>query len=147
MSWLRRLGVGLVVALAVAGTGFAVDAAGSDPDPLGPGTVTVDIGIQHSEFSVGHLEVEPGTLVQFEVRNDDPIDHELIVGDEDVHARHSNGTERRHPPVPGEVSVEPSATGSTFYVFDEAGTTVFACHLPGHVEYGMTGEIEVVESA
>ncbi len=110
MSWVRRIAVGLVVAVAVAGAGFAVDAADGAADPLGPGTVTVEIGIQHSKFSVGHLEVEPGTLVQFDVRNDDPIDHELVVGDEDVHARHSTGTERRHPPVPGEVSVAPGAT-------------------------------------
>jgi uncharacterized cupredoxin-like copper-binding protein len=144
MSWVRRIGVGLVVAVAVAGAGFAVDAADGGADPLGPGTATVEISIQHSRFSVGHVEVEPGTLVQFEVRNDDPIDHELVVGDEEVHARHSSGSERRHPPVPGEVSVAPAATGSTFYVFDEPGTTVFACHLPGHVEYGMVGEIEVV---
>jgi uncharacterized cupredoxin-like copper-binding protein len=145
VSWLRRIATGAVVAVAVAGAGFVVDAAGSAEDPLGPGTVTVEMWIQHSKFSVGHIEVEPGTLVQFEVRNDDPIDHELVVGDEDVHARHSTGTEPRHPPVPGEVSVAAETTGSTFYVFDEPGAMVFACHLPGHVEYGMTGEIEVVD--
>ena len=32
----------------------------------------------------------------------------------------------------------------TFYEFDEPGTVVYACHLPGHVAYGMTGIIEVV---
>ena len=48
-----------------------------------------------------------------------------------------------HPPVPGEVSVGPNATASTIYVFDEPATVEFACHLPGHLAYGMRGEIEV----
>ncbi len=32
----------------------------------------------------------------------------------------------------------------TFYEFTEPGTIVYACHLPGHVAYGMEGTIEVV---
>jgi uncharacterized cupredoxin-like copper-binding protein len=32
----------------------------------------------------------------------------------------------------------------TFVVLDQPGTLTFACHLPGHVAYGMVGEIEVV---
>jgi uncharacterized cupredoxin-like copper-binding protein len=50
-----------------------------------------------------------------------------------------------HPPVPGEVSVEPDATAETVYQFDEVGTVIFACHLPGHDEYGMNGQVDVVD--
>jgi uncharacterized cupredoxin-like copper-binding protein len=35
----------------------------------------------------------------------------------------------------------------TTFTFDEAGTFEFACHLPGHYEFGMRGVIEVVEPA
>ena len=35
-------------------------------------------------------------------------------------------------------------TAVTTFTFDEPGTFEFACHLPGHYEYGMHGEVEVV---
>jgi uncharacterized cupredoxin-like copper-binding protein len=85
--------------------------------------------------------------VRFVVRNDDPIDHELVIGDAAVHRRHADGTERRHPPVPGEVSVAPGDTALTVYELTEPGTVVYACHLPGHIAYGMVGEIEVVPAS
>jgi uncharacterized cupredoxin-like copper-binding protein len=149
MSWFARIGLAMVAGALVATVGFAVDAAGSEDegdDVLGPGVVQIEVGIDHSRFDLGDVQVEEGTLVEFVVRNDDPIDHELVVGDDEVHRRHQGGTERRHPPVPGEVSVGPDDRAMTFYEFDEPGDVVYACHLPGHVAYGMQGTIEVVPS-
>lgn len=143
----RVLAVSLAL-LAGAGTtaiGYAVDEpAAATADVLGPGTVTVEVNVHYSEFSIGHLRVYEGTLVRFVVRNDDPINHELIVGGPDVHARHRVGSERLHPPVPGEISVGPSETALTVYRFDEPGAVEFACHLQGHYDYGMRGTVEVV---
>lgn len=147
----RRWGVGLALGLATAtvaaGTGYAVAASDADEQPLGPGLVTVEVGIEHSRFDIGALEVREGTTVEFIVRNGDPIDHELIVGTPAVHRAHAKGTELSHPPIPGEVSVRPGQVASTFYEFTEAGSIVYACHLPGHVAYGMEGTIEVVPAA
>jgi uncharacterized cupredoxin-like copper-binding protein len=112
---------------------------------LGPGLVTVDVDIHYSKFSFSTLRVHPGTLVRFLVHNDDPIHHEFIVGDADVHLRHERGTEASHPPVPGEVSVAPNDVGETFYRFNRPGRYLFACHLPGHFAYGMKGFV-IVES-
>ena len=145
MKLLGRLALAVGVGAVVAATGYALAAAEAEREPLGPGVVTVEVGIDRSAFDIGSLRVQEGTLVQFVVRNDDPIDHELVVGDGEVHRRHADGSERRHPPVPGEVSVAPGDTAMTFYEFTEPGTVVYACHLPGHVAYGMTGTIEVVE--
>lgn len=142
-----RAGVtALVAALVATLTAYAVDAAVSDPaaDALGPGAVTVTMSIDHSRFSPERLTVRAGTLVRFVVENGDPIHHELIVGPPDVHARHATGTERFHPPVPGEVAVGPNGSGMTVYAFDEPGTVEFACHLPGHLEYGMRGTVEII---
>lgn len=146
-SALRAVGMAAAVGAFTTAVGYGVAAAGgagSGSDVLGPGVVTVDIGIEMSTFDLGTLRVREGTVVELVVHNDDPIDHELVVGDGDVHARHAEGTERRHPPVPGEVSVAPGETAMTFYAFDEPGTVIYACHLPGHVAYGMVGQIEVV---
>jgi uncharacterized cupredoxin-like copper-binding protein len=138
-----------VVGVGTTGAGYAVAAAGSDPPPpLGPGLVTLEVHTEYSRFSLPpDLTVQEGTLVEFVVVNDDPINHELIVGDDDVHARHEQGTEAFHPPVPGEVSVAPGRRGVTTYRFDEAGTIRYACHLPGHAAYGMEGSIRVVAAA
>ncbi len=123
-------------------------AAGADdgPEPLGPGLVTVRVTTHYSEFSeeLDDLAVYEGTLVRFVVVNSDPIHHELIIGDDAVHARHAKGHEKSHPPVPGEVSVDPGETGLTTYLFDTPGEVRFACHLPRHLEYGMVGDITVV---
>lgn len=150
MSRLGRLGVAALAALAVgAGVGTAASALGTashDEPPLGPGVVTVDVRIQHSRFVMEPLQVVEGTVLRFVVRNDDPIDHELIVGPPSVHRRHEAGTETSHPPAPGEVSVAPGTTGMTFYEVTGSGPLTYACHLPGHVAYGMAGEIEVVSA-
>lgn len=143
MSRLARVGVAVAAGALVAGVGYAVDAQGSEAEVQGPGVVRVEVGIEHSRFVMDPLRVQEGTLVEFVLTNDDPIDHELVVGDDEVHRAHASGTERRHPPVPGEVSVAPGDRALTFYEFDEPGTVVYACHLPGHVAYGMQGTIEV----
>jgi len=141
---LAKVGAALGAAAVVTATSYGVEASSTERQTLGPGVVTVEVGIDRSAFDVGSLRVHEGTLVQFVVRNEDPIDHELVVGDGEVHRLHANGDERRHPPVPGEVSVAPGDTAMTFYEFTEVGSIVYACHLPGHVAYGMTGTIEVL---
>ena len=143
--WAFRAALALVVGSATALGGYAVsaDAHTRVVPPLGPGLVTVDIGIHYSKFSISTLHVQKGTLVRFLVHNTDPIHHEFIVGDASVHRQHERGTESSHPPVPGEVSVNPDDTGETFYRFDTLGRFLFACHLPGHLAYGMSGYVIV----
>lgn len=145
--WLVWSVAAAIVALAVAGLGYGLDAtfARAERAPaLGPGEVTIEVDVAHSRFEPGELRVVEGTRVRFVVANGDPINHELIVGPPEVHARHAQGTEAEHPSVPGEVSVGPGETGITAFRFDEPGTVEFACHLPGHYDYGMHGRIEVV---
>jgi uncharacterized cupredoxin-like copper-binding protein len=143
----RLLGAALVAAVTVGatGTGYALAAADREGgDPIGPGLVTLEVRMDHSRFSLpADLTVQQGTLVEFVVVNDDPINHELVIGDDEVHARHEQGTEAFHPPVPGEVSVGPGERGVTTYLFDEPGTVRYVCHLPGHAAYGMEGEVRV----
>jgi uncharacterized cupredoxin-like copper-binding protein len=127
-------------------TGGLVAAAGEGvrQTALGPGEVTVVLSVEHSRFLPDEVSVRPGTAVRFVVDNRDPIGHELIVGPDEVHEIHERGSHGQHPPVPGEVSVEPNAEAETTYEFEEPGDTVFACHLPGHFAYGMRGVIRVV---
>lgn len=141
------LAIAVVAGAVIAAAGYLLDAraSGPDGDVLGPGEVSVELGIEHSRFSFDRLEVRPGTTVRFEVRNTDPIAHEVIIGDDGVHRRHATGSEPVHAPVPGELTVGPHETGLTSFTFDEAGTVAFACHLPGHLDYGMIGEVVVTD--
>ena len=113
-------------------------------DALGPGTATVRLGVEHSRFTGGDLTVVAGTEVTFVLDNGDPIGHELIVGPPEVHERHAGGHEAWHPPRAGEVSVGPNGEAETTWTFDEPGEVEFACHLPGHYDFGMHGTITVV---
>jgi uncharacterized cupredoxin-like copper-binding protein len=141
-------GLGAVVA-AVGGLGVVAASGGSaddgDASVLGPGRDSVVLGIEHSRFGDDRIVVRRGTTLTFVVDNGDPIGHELIVGPPEVHARHELGTEAAHPPVPGEVTAPALASVETTYTFDEVGSVTFACHLPGHVAYGMVGEVLVVD--
>jgi uncharacterized cupredoxin-like copper-binding protein len=136
---LRKEVVGMAVMGAVLAGGAALAVTGGGGEEL----PTVVLTARHSRFSPAVIAVERGTEVRFVVRNADPIAHELIVGPAEVHDRHERGTEAAHGAVPGEVSVAPGAEATTTYVFDRDGTVVFACHLPGHFDYGMQGEVRV----
>ena len=137
--------IAVVVAILTGIAGYAIaDARRADASTtLGPGLVTVNVDIHYSKFTLSALHVREGTTVRFLVRNHDPIAHEFIVGDKQVHLRHELGTHAAHPPVPGEVSVAADDVGETFYRFDRAGRFEFACHLPGHLAFGMKGWVTV----
>lgn len=107
-------------------------------------TTDVVLGVRWSAFSESSVKVPRGVPVRFTIRNDDPIGHELIVGDAALQARHENGTEPAHEDRPGEVTVGPGETATTTVTFAEAGMAYFACHLPGHYRYGMRGVVHVV---
>jgi uncharacterized cupredoxin-like copper-binding protein len=101
---------------------------------------TIDLTIHFSRFSASSIPVTPGETVRFVIHNEDPIDHEFIVGDRHVQRVHENGTEPSHGARPGEVTVPAGATVDTTYTFPATPEHIeFACHLPGHYAYGMHG--------
>jgi len=103
----------------------------------------VTLTMHWSSFSQGAVSVPRGVPVRFVLRNDDPIDHEFIVGDAAMQARHEKGTEPKHGARPTEQSIAALTTVTTTITFTDAGTQFFACHLPGHYDYGMRGIIHV----
>src|SRR5687768_9852149 len=108
----HRLVVNAVILLASA---VAVPACGSAR--AAEDLRTVHITIHHSAFDPDELDVAPGETVRFVVENTDPIDHEFLVGNEQVQAVHELGTEAHHAPRPGEMSVPALTTRVTTYTF------------------------------
>lgn len=108
-----------------------------------PGPTTVEVVLKHSRFTPAAIDVPAGVPVTFVIRNDDPIDHEWIIGSQDVHERHRSGTEPVHATIPTEVTVPALETRATTITFDRPGLLAVICHLPGHERYGMIGSLRV----
>ena len=130
---------GALACAALAGVAVMAGAAASAPEPL-----VVEISIHYSHFQPSAISVPAGRPVTFVIDNTDPIDHEWIVGDEAVHARHRTGTEPTHGARPTEQSIAPGGRVETIVTFAEPGVLTYVCHLPGHEAYGMVGTLTVV---
>jgi uncharacterized cupredoxin-like copper-binding protein len=124
----------VIVALLVAVA--AIAGCSSEPE-------TVTITIHYSAFEPTDLSVTRGVPVTFVLVNEDPIDHEWLIGDAGFHEAHRSGTHAAHGGVPTEVTVPALETVTTTITFDEAGRLDYICHLPGHEAYGMVGTLTV----
>ena len=102
-----------------------------------------EVVIRYSQFVPDLIEVPAGEPVAITLRNDDPIEHEWIVGPADVHERHRTGTELFHATRPTEVTVPALSTRVTTITFAEPAELAYICHLPGHEAYGMAGTLRV----
>jgi uncharacterized cupredoxin-like copper-binding protein len=134
VSRLRR---GLMIATAAA---LLLSACG------GGAAAEARVTIHYSRFEQGVITARAGVPVTITLRNDDPIDHEWIVGPPEVHQRHRTGTEPFHATRPAEVTIPALSTRVTTLTFEQAGEYAYICHLPGHEAYGMAGTLRVVES-
>lgn len=128
---------GIALSLGLAG----LAAAWAHAPGLGP--VSETIGIRYSHYDRSLITVPAGVPVTIVLRNDDPIDHEWIVGDAAVHERHRSGTEPIHASRPTELTIPAGTSRATTVTFSTPGTYLYICHLPGHEAYGMVGTVVV----
>ena len=128
--------LGIIVVAAIAWSGCGGGAAADEQSA---------IAIRYSRFVPDELTVRARVPVTIELRNDDPIEHEWIVGTDASHEAHRTGTEPYHDTRPTEVTIPALSSRTTTIVFDEPGDYSYICHLPGHEAYGMTGTLRVVE--
>ena len=136
MTGRRSLIVALLAATLVVAAAGCARVAGQEP-------VTLQITIHYSQFEETALTVPHGVPVTFVLVNEDPIEHEWLIGDAAFHERHRTGTEAHHGARPNEISLKPLETIRTTLIFDEPGSLQYICHLPGHESYGMVGTLTV----
>jgi uncharacterized cupredoxin-like copper-binding protein len=103
----------------------------------------VEIHIRYSHFEPSEVTVPRGVAVTVVLINDDPIDHEWLIGDAAFHDRHRRGTETQHGARPNEISIPAMSTVETTLAFAETGKVQYICHIPGHEAYGMVGTLTV----
>ena len=138
---MRRMAAAISAAFGVAAIAVVATLAAA---PAGAPSTEVTVTIRYSAFVPSSVTVPRGVPVTFVLVNDDPIDHEWIVGDAALHERHRTGTEPVHDLRPTEVTVPALETRTTVVTFEESGEYHFICHLPRHEDYGMVGIITVV---
>jgi uncharacterized cupredoxin-like copper-binding protein len=132
------IGAGLLgLVLVASASALAFAGRGSPP------ATDIEIVIHYSKFQPSEITVPVGVPVTITLRNDDPIDHEWIVGDETVHAVHRVGTEPLHPDRPTEVVLPAMSSQTTVVTFEATGRLQFICHLPLHESYGMVGTVTI----
>ena len=132
-----RLAIGAGLIALVLGTGAAAVAMAGRP--AGTPETAITIEIRYSHFNPSQITVPVGVPVTITLVNDDPIDHEWIIGDDAVQQKHRTGTELLHPSIPTEVVIPALSTRTTVVTFAQAGQLKYICHLPGHEAYGMVG--------
>jgi uncharacterized cupredoxin-like copper-binding protein len=123
--------------------GLAISLLGSRQ---GDGAAQGSVVFHFSRYEPVLLTARAGQPFTIRLRNEDPIEHEWIVGTEAMHARHRTGTEPYHDEVPTEVTVPALSARTTTVMFTEPGDYAFICHLPGHEAYGMRGTLRVLPS-
>jgi plastocyanin len=134
------LGAGLVALVLVAGAAAVALAGRAGPTP----ETAITIEIKYSHFNPPTITVSVGVPVTITLVNDDPIDHEWIIGDDAIQEKHRIGTELLHPVRPTEQVIPALSTRVTTITFDHPAVWKYICHLPGHEAYGMVGVASIV---
>lgn len=108
-------------------------------------TIEVDMD-DNMRFSPQQIEVNAGETLRLLVKNSGSLVHELVIGDLASLQEHAEMM-RRMPDMqhddPNMISLKPGQKGELIWTFDQAGSVDFACLVPGHLEAGMKGKIQV----
>ena len=123
--------------------------ASSSGQPGDPRQVDRTIEVVLSDdmrFTPATIEVKSGETIRFAVYNSGQTDHELVIGPLDELRAHAE-IMRAQPDMvhtePNQVYLKPGQRGALVWHFTHAGTVDFACTIPGHLEAGMTGKINI----
>lgn len=129
-----------------------MDHTGSDRAVGRPGdpaqvSRTVDIIMDDTmRFTPDEIDVKAGETVRLFVKNTGKLKHELVIGSMDDLREHAEMM-RRMPDMqhaePNMITLAPNQRGGLVWQFDQTGTVDFACLVPGHLEAGMVGKVNV----
>jgi len=154
------VGAALAVSLVLLGAELA-GAPGPTPAPSAlPGTDAqpreVNVIMRDYHFDPTPLYLYPGETIRLNVFNAGMLPHELVLGDNSVQQAWTAADAAATPPgafaTAPPASVDPSVGGLRVLLGSGESTSVvyrvptgqalqMLCHLPGHLEHGMAGEV------
>jgi uncharacterized cupredoxin-like copper-binding protein len=157
------VGAALAIGLVLIGAALAGAPAPTPAPSSQPGTDAaprdVNVIMRDYHFDPTPLYLYPGETVRLNVFNGGMVEHELVLGDASVQDAWSAADANATPPAPFATapiaSVDPSAGGvhiflgsggttSVIYHVPLSGTLSMMCHLPGHLERGMSADVVLV---
>lgn len=108
---------------------------------------TIDITMDDNmRYTPSSISVNTGETVRFFVKNNGKMNHEMVIGSMDELKEHAEMM-RKMPNMKhveaNMLTLTPGQRGGIVWQFDKAGEVDFACLVPGHMEAGMTGKVDV----
>jgi uncharacterized cupredoxin-like copper-binding protein len=156
--------LGLALVLVLLGAALAA-APAPRPSFDGPGTVDsprpVNVILRDYRFDPTPLYLAPAETVRLTVVNGGLVEHELVLGDAAVQSAWAAANAAATPPAPFATAPPASVaagvgglrllvpSGGTVvvdYTVPVAGGLELICHLPGHAERGMVGQVVMLTS-
>ena len=125
--------------------GHETYSAGEPGDAKKPAR-TIEVTMSEMEFNPSRIEVKRGEQIRFIVRNAGTEDHEFLLAtteDNLKHAEMMKKNPRMEHDDPNGVRLAPKKSAEILWKFTKAGTFEYACLIPDHRDYGMTGRITV----
>ncbi len=135
-------------------------ASGASAPAGEPGTLEAprDITVTMTDnlrFDPGTVVVGEGETIRFLLDNPTAAPHDFLIGDleEQVHHHEEMAAGGGHDDdvevedvggLPPAVTLQPGESMEVIATFDEAGDLMIGCHVPGHWEAGMRGDITVM---
>jgi len=108
-------------------------------------TIEVVMG-DNMHFSPSLIKVEAGETIRFSAKNTGQLQHEFVIGNAEELKTHGQMM-RKMPEMQHQdsnmLSLESGEMGSLIWKFEQAGSVDFACLIPGHLEAGMKGKVNV----
>lgn len=154
---LSTLALLLAGGVAMAGPGGGSGHAHADDWEIGrPGkaadvTRTIEVDMVEPEaggmaFLPADLTIARGETVRFIVTNRGVLDHEMVIDTVEANMEHMQVmmmSPDMHHDDPNAVSLAPGESGELIWTFSQAGNFQFACLIPGHMDAGMHGPLNV----
>ncbi len=110
-------------------------------------TRTIQIETVGYGFVPATVTVKVGQTVRFKVVNHTKVAHEFVIGDKAEQLAHDKEMAAMPNMAmdddPNGVSVAAGKTASLIWTFTKPGTLQYACHVPGHYEAGMSGQLNI----
>ena len=117
--------------------------------PGNPANVSRTVAITMDDtlrFHPDKVSVKAGETIRFFLTNNGNLEHEMVLGSIEELTKHAE-LMRSMPDMqhtePNMARLKPGQRGGIIWQFDKAGTVNFACLIPGHMEAGMVGRVDV----
>jgi uncharacterized cupredoxin-like copper-binding protein len=126
--------------------GYSAGEPGNPEEPSRVVQVTMEERDGKMLFDPNHIEVRKGEQIKFLLYNSGELDHEFVLATAEENLEHAEAM-KKNPEMehhdPNARSLEPKQRDEIVWKFTKPGQFQYACLIPGHLEAGMFGTVDV----